>query len=492
MTTSAGFSDRPVVLTPPVVPAWVVGVPATVLVGFLAMFGRAGVGIQILGLPLGAYLTPVPTIAIVGLLATPTGRQILRGLEPSQRRVAIAVSIAVGVGLLRAAAQGVPTLLRFQDMAYILHLPWIVVGMISMRLLASDENRRRVVEWLAWTLAAVLLLHWARGALTSVGELFRILVDVLEPLSDNPTNLMKDGDQITYSVALLTMSLVLLRNEPRRAQHLGLALLSSALLGTHISGLVLGGSRGALLAGVMGAPLALFIASTWRRRAGLIVAISVGFSVTAASLLTLSAQELGFPYADASGPGSDTEVSPEPRTDKPDSLTETYEQRAGRRSIGATLAQLEIENGRLTGSSTVGWRLAIWSDVINEWNASWPNRLFGIGFGNEIAAMTIPGRQGFDGLNRGVHSIAFTILARQGTTGVLAASLVLLSIIALRDRRAQVARPVLVTALVVALFDVFLEGAHAPMLLWLNIGLLLAGPQSLHHQRPSISSKSSV
>ncbi len=99
----------------PHLPTWVVGVPVVVLLGFLALLGRSGVGIQIAGLPLGALLTPVPTVFVALMLATRKGQAILSTFSLPQRRVAILVGVAVAVGVLRAAAQGLPTLLRFQD-----------------------------------------------------------------------------------------------------------------------------------------------------------------------------------------------------------------------------------------------------------------------------------------------------------------------------------------------------------------------------------------
>ena len=154
-----------------VLPVWAVGVPAVLLLGFLALLGRAGVGVQVLGLSLGAYLTPLPSVLVAGLIATARGRTLLRSFDRSQRRVAIAVAVAVAAGLLRAAAQGMPTLLRLQDMAYLLHLPWIVVGMAAMKTLASDEERARVLIWLSWTLVVILTLHGTRDFVSPINWL---------------------------------------------------------------------------------------------------------------------------------------------------------------------------------------------------------------------------------------------------------------------------------------------------------------------------------
>jgi hypothetical protein len=50
--------------------------------------------------------------------------------------------------------------------------------------------------------------------------------------------------------------------------------------------------------------------------------------------------------------------------------------------------------------------------------------------------------------------------------------------------------PVVATALIVGLFDVFLEGVHAPIFLWLFVGLVLCQPD--RGSRESISSNSST
>jgi hypothetical protein len=103
--------------------------------------------------------------------------------------------------------------------------------------------------------------------------------------------------------------------------------------------------------------------------------------------------------------------------------------------------------------------------------------------------MTVPGRQGYDGLNRGVHSIAFTILARQGLIGIFAAAALLGAVALGAPRSRLLVIPVVATALVVGLFDVFLEGVQAPMFLWTFIGLALCQPD--RGSRESISSNSS-
>jgi hypothetical protein len=143
--------------------------------------------------------------------------------------------------------------------------------------------------------------------------------------------------------------------------------------------------------------------------------------------------------------------------------------------LAATVEQLRIVDDVSRRPSEVSWRIDIWTEVIEEWNASWTNRVFGIGFGNEIEAMTVPGRQGYDGLNRGVHSIIFTTLARQGLAGV-AVGMSLLGVLLLTapPLSRTIVAPVILSGLTVGLFDVFLEGVHAPVFLWLTVGLGLS------------------
>ena len=172
------------------------------------------------------------------------------------------------------------------------------------------------------------------------------------------------------------------------------------------------------------------------------------------------------------------------------SIRERYEIASGRRSVTATLEQLRIEGGEFARPSQVSWRIAIWAGVIDEWNSSWTNRLFGIGFGTEIEAMPVPGRQGFDGLNRSVHSIAFTVLTRQGLVGIAAASALLLALASARPLSRAITTPTLTTAIVVGLFDAFLEGVQAPIVLWTLVGLMSNEQRS--SQRSSISSKSAT
>lgn len=442
-----------------VLPAWAIGVPAVLLIGFLALLGRAGVGIQILGLPLGAYLTPLPSVLVVGLIATARGRMLLRSLDRSQRRVAVAVAVAVAVGLLRAAAQGMPTLLRFQDMAYLLHLPWIVVGMAAMRALPSDEERSRVLRWLAWNLTIVLTLHWARGLIAPVEWLFEQIVGGLEGFSDKPTYLTKDGDRALFSVALAAIAVGL--SGGRGGQSFGLVTIAGLLLGTQVADFFLGGSRGALLGVLLGGTI--LMAQGLSRTVHRILIGATALSFVLSSAVVFAAAPAQVDPSHISSPESSLLIK------------ERYEIVAGRRALTATAEQLRVEDGQFARPSEVSWRIAIWTDVIDEWNASWANRLFGIGFGTDIGAMTVPGRQGFDGLNRGVHGITFTVIARQGTLGLAALLGVLLALIVGLIGSGPMGVPILVTALVIGSFDVFLEGVQAPIVLWGVIGMIATG-----------------
>lgn len=459
-------------------PTWAVGVPAILLLGFLALLGRAGVGIQLFGLPLGAYLTPLPLVVIGVLLVTRRGRALIQRFDRPQRRVAIAVGIALGAGVLRAAAQGTPTLLRLQDMAYLLHLPWIIVGMAAMKSLRSDEERLRVLWWVAWTLALVLTLHWARGVIAPVGWLFEQLVGGLEVVSDKPGNLMKDGDRALYGIALAALAMHLTGARGRGPKGLALVSIAGLLLGTQLADLSLGGSRGALLGVILGAAVLVVRRPSRAARGILLGTATLSFLLSSAVVLSTAPDPATPPPATAPDPAESL------------SIRERYEMLAGRRAVTATLEQLRIEDGAFARPSEVSWRIAIWTDVIDEWNSSWTNRLFGIGFGTEIEAMTVPGRQGFDGLNRSVHSIAFTVLARQGLLGIAAASALLLALTLPRPLTRTITTPTLMTAVVVGLFDAFLEGVQAPVVLWTLFGLVSTEQHS--PQRSSISSNNAT
>lgn len=455
---------------PLVLPAWSIGVPAVLLLGFLGLFGRAGVGIQVLGLPLGAYLTPFPIVLVVGLIATARGRRLLQSFDRPQRRVTIAVAVAVAAGLLRAAAQGAPTLLRFQDLAYLLHLPWIVVGMAAMKTLPSDEERTRVLRWLAWTFVVILALHWARGVIAPVEWLFEQIVSGLEGLSDKPGNLMKDGDRALYGIALAALAVHLSGSRARSG--IGIVSISGLLIGTQLADFSLGGSRGALLGLLLGTAVLTIWGSSRTSRRVLLTGAALSFALTSAVVLASVPDTTTAPVP--AQPGVEMPPATTPPAE-PFSLRERYEIGAGRRAVTATVEQLWIENGEFVRPSEVSWRIGIWTDVIREWNSSWRNRLFGIGFGTEIEAMTVPGRQGYDGLNRSVHSIIFTVLARQGLIGVAALSALLLALTSPRQLRWPVVTPILLTAMTVGLFDAFLEGVHAPITLWVLAGLASAG-----------------
>jgi hypothetical protein len=469
-----------------------VGVPAVVLLGFLALLGRAGVGIQIAGLPLGALLTPISTLLVVALLVLPRGRRLLAEFSGTERRIAILVAVAVLAGVARAGAQGFPTLLRLQDMAYLLHLPWMVVGMAAMRLLRTDDERNRVLTWIAWMLLTVLGLHSGRGMIAPFESLFLWLSDALSGVSDKPSNLMKAGDQALYGVTLAALSLYLARARvPARLRSLRVLIAGSGLLfGTQLTSLIFGGSRGALLGATIGFS-ALIILNRARNMASRILLVGITIGLVGMSALTLTTPATP-PTTESSSipPPSTPHTTDGSRSDARTSLRESYEELTGRRGLTATLNQVSVQDGRLSGSSTVGWRISIWTEVVEEWNASWSNRLFGIGFGNEIEAMTLPGRQGFDGLNRGVHSIAFTILARQGLFGLYTALRLVGAVIVGAPSSRLLVVPVTTTALVAAMFDVFLEGVQAPVFLWVFIGLALG--QSDQGSRESISSNSST
>ncbi len=348
-------------------------------------------------------------------------------------------------------------------MAYLLHLPWIVVGMAAMNSLRTDAERTRVLAWIATTLLGILGLHRARGVVPGFDALFSGIISVLADISDKPDLLMKDGDQALYGIALVALSVHLATvNGPHRRL---IPFLAGLLLGTHLAKFSLGGSRGALLGALFGL-LTLLVLAGWRssplRKA--LVGMAMGFLFTAGSIL--SSVELP-----TEGQPRSTALAP--------TIVERYEALSGRRSLTATTEQVRAEEGAWPRESEVSWRFDIWTEVVEEWNSTWRNRLFGIGFGNDIAAMTVPGRQGFDGLNRGVHSIAFTILPRQGLSGVLVAVILLGTIFIAPSPGRLLTIPVTLSALAVGLFDVFLEGVHAPVFLWtiVGLGLLRTVPQ---------------
>ena len=466
-------ATRPEPTTAPqlTLPTWAVGVPAVLLLGFLTLLGRAGVGIQLFGLPLGAYLTPVPLFAVGILLVTRRGRAMIQRFNRPQRRVAIAVGIAVGAGVLRAAAQGTPTLLRFQDLAYLLHLPWIIVGMAAMKTLRSDEERLRVLRWIAWPLALVLTLHWARGVIAPVGWLFEQLVASLEVVSDKPSNLMKDGDRALYGIALAALAMHLASARSPGPKGMTLVGTAGLLLGTQLADLSLGGSRGALVGVLLGAAV-LAVRRPSRAARGILLGTATLSFLLSSTVVLATAPDPAIP-ATAPAPAPAPAIAP----DSAESLStrERYQIVTGRRTVTATLEQLRIEDGEFTRPSEVSWRIAIWTEVIDEWNSSWKNRLFGVGFGTDIEAMTVPGRQGSDGLNRGVHSIAFTVLARQGLAGLLSAAALLLLLVLMLTAPAPPGIALLSTALVIGSLDVFLEGVQAPVLLWSLVGMLAWG-----------------
>jgi hypothetical protein len=463
-------------------PATVIGLPLVVLVGFLSLLGRAGVGIQIGGQPLGALLTPLPTLIVLSALLSPNGRHLFRSMSVDQRRIAVLVGVALTVGVLRAMAQGIPTLLRFQDMAYLFHLSWLVVGMGAMYCLRSDEDRVRVLSWTAWTLFVVLGLHWGRRVLAPVDWWFTGVTDALADLSDKPTHVLKDGDLALFGIALATLCVVLTRRgSPTLA---ALPTGAGLLVGSHIGHFLLGGSRGALLGSIAGL-ITLIVVAGWRERGTRIIMVGVLFGLLAAVAVALSSPDV--PEVPPSQQATDgatsatdrtTSTPAAPATDHDSDVLTTYEELAGDRSVPRTLRELRGFSRPPRPAGTVGWRLDIWSEVIEEWDESWSHRLFGIGFGTDIAAMTVPGRQGYDGLNRGVHSIAFTTIARQGLVGVTTLILLLWSLMGTTGRPLRSARSILVCGITVGLFDVFLEGVQAPIVLWIAIGVIAAADQS--------------
>jgi hypothetical protein len=485
---------------PQAIPTWAVGVPTALLLGLLALLGRAGVGIQIAGLPVGALLTPVPTLIVAGLVATRRGRTLLRSFNGPQRRVVILVAIAVGAGLLRAAAQGVPTLLRFQDMAYLLHLPWIIVGMAAMQSLRSDAERIRVLTWLSWTLLCVLGLHWGRGIIPGVDTLLSSLVAALEGLSDKPDRLITDSDRALYGLVLAGASVHLAVES--RTRSLVKVAVAGLIVGAHLAGFLLGGSRGALLGTIIGVS-ALTLLGGLSSRPVQVLLSTIALALLVSTMLALQgvdAQPLpdATEAIDASNPAHNdpppsnvnqppiseslpdaTEAidasnpahnDPPPSNENQPRISDRYEAAAGRRSLTDTSEQLRREGGEWSRPGTVSWRVDIWTEVIEEWKESWRNRIFGIGYGNEIAAMTVPGRQGFDELNRGVHSILFTTIARQGLVGLALATSLFLVLLLGSTSPPTLTIPVLLCALTVGMFDVFFENAHSPIMLWLVIG----------------------
>jgi len=460
----SGVRDREASPTPSALPAGLIGALAVLLLGPLTLLGRAWVGIQIFGMPLGAYLTPLPSILLVSMVLTRRGRERLSSFNRSERRVAVAVAIAVAVGLLRAAGQGLPTLLRFQDMAYLLHLSWVIVGIAAMRMLPTDGHRIRVLRWIAWTFTVTLGLHLLRWASAPAGWAFDRMTGVLGNVSDKPDQLMKDGDLALVSIALSAIAMHLSRRvEAGRAEH-ALVAISGLLLGAHFAGFTLGGSRGAALGVIVGTALLLRGGAPRAARAAL------AFCAVFAIVLTLALALATVPEPDTSQPAAPDQTAPL-------SIAERYEIVAGRRALGATIEQLQVEEGEFIRPSEISWRITIWTEAIGEWRSSARNRSVGIGFGNEIEAMTVPGRQGLDGQNRGVHNIIITVLVRQGAAGILVAAALLFALLSALAGSAPAGIALLTAAIVIAAFDVFLEGVHAPVILWPLIGILICTSQ---------------
>lgn len=426
------------------------------VIAYLGVLGRAGAGINLLGLPIGALLTPVPSVFCVAFLLSRPGKALFHSLDATTRRVYYAVAFAVIVALLRGLSQAQFSLLHFRDMAYVLHLPWILVAMLAGKT-ASRRQMKTLIWVVASTLIAVVALHLLRPSVETVDNVYSWLSIAAERAgSDKPEVFLKSGDIVVLSLSLAALTL----HDPVKRMS-ALAALSSAFLGVLLARVSLTESRGSALGLLLGIGCVSF-AHRNRTRIGtaLIGSFFLGVLVFSLSMLASS------------------------------NYDENYDNNSNRRALTQTVVDIRGDIDRdwnPTGNisfrgrnwnptGTIGWRIFIWRDVVVEWNATWATRLFGIGFGKDLQAMTVSGRQGYDGLNRGVHNIAITILGRQGLLGLTAFAAVILSLLKFGATSTGVVFPVLLAALVIALFDVFFESAHSPILTWIMVGLLISLP----------------
>ena len=89
-----------------------------------------------------------------------------------------------------------------------------------------------------------------------------------------------------------------------------------------------------------------------------------------------------------------------------------------------------MSEGRIySADGNLNWRLQIWQDVIVDTSKEFKTVIFGYGYKEIIPAMSLPSRQGLDGLNENVHNFIVNIYARGGILQITLFSLFYFSIL---------------------------------------------------------------
>lgn len=133
-------------------------------------------------------------------------------------------------------------------------------------------------------------------------------------------------------------------------------------------------------------------------------------------------------------------------------------------------AKISIQNKRLYSSdNNINWRLQIWQDEIIYTIDN--NIFFGNGFFDIMESMKLDFRKGFDKQNIYPHNFFITIFSTGGIIYLILFCFIYFYIF-LSTKNLQI-KAVLLSGLIVACFDVAMEGVQYPFMFYLTLGILL-------------------
>ena len=136
-----------------------------------------------------------------------------------------------------------------------------------------------------------------------------------------------------------------------------------------------------------------------------------------------------------------------------------------------------MSEGRIySADGNLNWRLQIWQDVIVDTSKEFKTVIFGYGYKEIIPAMSLPSRQGLDGLNENVHNFIVNIYARGGILQITLFSLFYFSIFSFYNKNFQNLEILIyaIPILFVAFFDGAMENAHFSLMYYFFLGRLLS------------------
>lgn len=135
---------------------------------------------------------------------------------------------------------------------------------------------------------------------------------------------------------------------------------------------------------------------------------------------------------------------------------------------------LYFVDGRLySDDANANWRIQIWQDVIFD-SFKNDNVIFGVGYKNKIPAMDDISRSGRDGTNENVHNFLVNNFARGGIIHFILTIYIFLRLLTLGSKFDFKIATFILPILITSFFGASMESAHFPSVFYFFLGCILA------------------